>query len=82
MTKGQYAQWIAAGGIFLAWMYLVVAKVQGADDIIFFIKGGLAAFGVYCWNDQAVNKGINLATTINGGAASGPNAATPFQPPQ
>lgn len=79
MTKGQYAQWAAALVLFGAWMYLVIAQVKGADDIITCIKGGLGAFGLYCWNDHATSRGIDLATAANGG---GPGSAQPFQPPQ
>ena len=79
MTKGQYAQWAAALVLFSAWMYLVIEQVKGADDIITCIKDGLGAFGLYCWNERAVSKGIDLATAANGG---GPGSAQPFQPPQ
>ena len=79
MTKGQYAQWAAAGVLFGTWTALVWFKVQGADDLILCIKGGLGAFGLYCWNDRAVSKGIDLATAANGG---GPGSAQPFQPLQ
>lgn len=78
MTKGQYAQWIAAAGLFSAWMALVWFKVPGADDLIGCIKAGLGAFGLYCWNDRATSRGIDLATAANGG---GPGSAQPFQQP-
>jgi len=73
MTKGQYAQWIAAAGLFACWMFLVWNQVKGAEEIIGCIKAALGAFGLYCWNDRAVSKGAAIANSSGG---------TFSQPPQ
>lgn len=39
-------------GLFCTWLVLVVLKVEGAADIIAFIKLALAGLGVYHLNDK------------------------------
>jgi len=81
MNKGIiYVQWIAAAALVALWTALVWQQVKGAEELIGCIKAALGAFGLYCWHNQAVTQGANLATTgaaaANGG---GPGSAQPFQ---
>ena len=68
-TKDKYHLLIAAA-LFIAWLLLVVCKVQGCEDLISYIKTSLSLVGV----SHAVNKGRSLA------AASRPEGAPQLSP--